>query len=78
MEPSNATTSPVVERCSLIIPKRIDIDSTFGLKDKASPLSKRNNYITDVINAATAEAYSREGDVILVDGVVLTAHRDVI
>lgn len=68
----------MVERCSLIIPKRIDIDSTFGLKDKASPLSKRNNYITDVINAATAEAYSREGDVILVDGVVLTAHRDVI
>lgn len=34
MEPSKAITSPVVERWSFIMPKRIAIDSTFGLKDK--------------------------------------------
>lgn len=34
MEPSKATTSPVVGRCSLIMLKRIAIDSTLGLKDR--------------------------------------------
>lgn len=35
MEPSKATTSPVVGRCSFIMPKRIPIDSTFGLKKRS-------------------------------------------
>lgn len=34
IEPSNATTSPVVGRWSFIMPKRIATDSTLGLGKK--------------------------------------------
>lgn len=53
MEPSNATTSPVVRRCSFIMPKRIAIDSTFGLAEDFEDI---HNYVEHfIISRAKSE-----------------------
>lgn len=52
MEPSNATTSPVVGRCSFIMPKRIAIDSTFGL---AEDFEDTHNFVKHFISRAKSE-----------------------